>query len=79
MTTAPICYIDCSDYLWEAKKYDARADESFTYLEEMIREDLDCQAVRERKFAQSLRDKANERWDHLAKFHPEDLKSLNEY
>lgn len=79
MTTAPICYIDCSDYLWEAKKYDARADESFTYAEVARREGMECQYVSELKFANKLRASADARWDHLHEFHPEDLKSLNEY
>lgn len=78
MRTAPICTIDCSDYIYRATKLEARARESHTYADVAQDEELSCQAVSERKFARRLQADAEALWDHMYDFHPEETKEYFE-
>lgn len=71
MTTAPICTIDCSDYIYRANNLESRASEAHTFADVSHSPD-------DRQYARGLEAQAESLWDHMYTFHPEETKEYFE-
>lgn len=71
MTTAPICTIDCSDYIYRANQLESRASEAHTFADV-------SHSPEERQYARDLQVQADSLWDHMETYHPAELKDYFE-
>lgn len=71
MTTAPICSIDCSDYIYRANQLESRASEAHTFADV-------SHSPEDRQYARDLQAQADSLWNHMETYHPEELKDYFE-
>ena len=71
MTTAPICNIDCSDYIYQANQLESRASEAHTFANV-------SHSPEDRQFARDLQAQADALWNHMETYHPKELKEYFE-
>lgn len=71
MTTAPICNIDCSDYIYRANQLESRASEAHTFADV-------AHSPEDRQYARDLQAQADSLWNHMETYHPAELKDYFE-